>query len=63
MELAKSTRDLEVLYFRTFHIIEAAYRKELRKKRIAPEIGATLAEISRLNCPEVPEEDHKPSQL
>jgi len=51
MELAKSTRDLEVLYFRTFHIIEAAFIKELRKKCITPEIGAMLAEISRLKNP------------
>ena len=51
MEPAKSTRDLEVLYFRTFHIIEAAFKKELRKKCITPEIGAMLAEIYRLKNP------------
>jgi DNA-binding MarR family transcriptional regulator len=43
--------DLETLYIRTFHIIEDAIKKKLRKKGIPPIIGAMVAEIYRQGSP------------
>lgn len=50
-ELLCPERELEVLFIRTFHTIEGAIKKELRRKGIAPKIAAMVAEIYRFNNP------------
>jgi DNA-binding MarR family transcriptional regulator len=44
-------KELEVLFIRTFHNVESAIKRELRRKGIPPKIGAMLAEIYRMNYP------------
>ena len=51
MDSLESDRYFEVLFIRSFHIVESAIKKELRRKGIAPKIAATLTEIQRLGNP------------
>jgi DNA-binding MarR family transcriptional regulator len=44
-------KELEVFFIRTFHNVEGAIKKELRRQGIPPKIGAMLAEIYRMNYP------------
>jgi DNA-binding MarR family transcriptional regulator len=44
-------KELEVLFIRTFHNVEGAIKRELRRQGIPPKIGAMLAEIYRMNYP------------
>lgn len=51
LETVPLNNDLEILYIRTFHIIEDAIKKELRRNGIQPIIGAMIAEIYRQGNP------------
>lgn len=51
MEPLQSNRDLEVLFFHTFNLLDAAYKKAIYKIHLTQEIAGMLAEISRLNNP------------
>ncbi|OGO32207.1 MAG: hypothetical protein A2Z29_00215 [Chloroflexi bacterium RBG_16_56_11] len=50
-ELIDTPKDLEILFIRTFHFIEGAIKRQLRRKGIPPKIGAMLAEIYWLKNP------------
>jgi DNA-binding MarR family transcriptional regulator len=50
-KLVTTNHDLEILYIRTFHIIEGAIYKQLYKINIPPIIGAMVAEIYRQGSP------------
>ena len=50
-ECLDTDRNLQMLYFRTFHTIETAFKKRLRRNNIPPQIAIILVAIFQLNSP------------
>lgn len=50
-EFLDTKRNLEILYFRTFHTIETAYKQKLQRNNIPPQIAIILVAIFQLKNP------------
>ena len=51
MDSVETNRNLEILFIGTFHTIEHAIKRELRRRGISPKIAAMLTEIYRHDSP------------